>query len=204
MEKGIVTPKDFANQGYVLLPNLVSEAMVAFLYEYVLKSAKAGRLRSGDAGVPDSPNFYSDPFMDTLLELLLPRMEKECGGLLFPTYSYFRVYKHGDVLKKHTDRPSCEVSATLNLGYAAQEPWPIWIETANSTKSFPLKPGDALLYKGIELPHWREKFLGEHSAQVFLHYVRQDGPNKDLIYDKRNSLTTSPMISRLMVQIGVS
>ena len=201
MEKLTETTSGFAQAGYGIVRELVPGPVRSFLYEYALKSAQAGRLRIGDSAMPDTPNFYCDTFTDTLLELLLPRMEAESGVRLFPTYSYFRVYQHGDVLRRHKDRLSCEISATLNLGCAANEPWPIWIEVGGVAKSASLEPGDAMLYKGIEIPHWRESFPGEHSAQAFLHYVDQNGPYKDMIYDGRKGLSTSPMSLHLMEQL---
>jgi hypothetical protein len=201
VEKVTEMASGFAQAGYVVLRGFVPEPARAFLYEYALKSVKAGRLRIGDSTMADTPNFYCDPFTDTLLELLLPRMETETGLMLFPTYSYFRVYKHGDVLKRHQDRYSCEISATLNLGRMSDEPWPIWVEVEGVARNISLEPGDAMLYRGIEIPHWRESFSGEHSAQVFLHYVDQNGQHKDLIYDGRKSLSTSPMSTHLMEQL---
>ena len=201
VQKASETTHSFSRSGYVLLRMLVPRPMRSFLYEYVLKSARAGRLGLGDSGVPNTPNIYGDPFMDSLLELFVPRMEAESGKRLFPTYSYFRLYKHGDVLKRHQDRPSCEISATLNLGYAAPEAWPIWLDVGGERKSVSLEPGDALLYKGIEIPHWRERFAGEHSAQVFLHYVDQGGPYKAFAFDRRESLSTSPVASRILEQL---
>src|SRR5262245_66530252 len=114
--------------------------------------------------------------MEGLLEELMPRMEAETQRRLHPTYSYYRVYKRGDVLPRHTDRESCEVSVSLCLGYAASEPWPLWLERLGASRAIALRPGDALLYRGIELPHWREAFAGEHAAQLFLHYVDRAGP----------------------------
>ena len=141
MEKLSETTSSFANAGYGLVPKLANGPVCSFLYEYVVKSARAGRFNLNDDAVPNTPGSYADPFMDALLELSLPRMEAESGLRLFPTYSYFRVYKCGDVLKRHQDRPSCEVSATLNLGYKAQKPWPIWIEVDGMAKSISLEPG---------------------------------------------------------------
>jgi hypothetical protein len=142
--------------------------------------------------------------MDSLLEMLLPRIEGETGVRLYPTFSFFRVYKHGDVLRRHHDRQSCEISVTLNLGYAAAEPWPIWVEAAGTAKSFSLQPGDALLYRGIEVPHWRDSFPGEHCAQVFLHYVAQHGPYREWAFDKRPTLAISPLVVRIMEQFRSS
>ena len=194
----------FAQAGYAILRELIPEPLHTFLCEYVLKSARAGRFTSGDSGVPATPCLFGDPFMESLLWLLLPSMETASGKRLFPTYSYLRIYKDGDVLTRHQDRPSCEISATLSLGYQAPSPWPIWIEVGGVAKSVALEPGDALLYKGIEVPHWREQFAGTYSAQVFLHYVDQHGPHKNLRYDQRDALATSPMTIRILEQLMTS
>ena len=113
--------------------------------------------------------------METLLLYLKPLMKKQTGLDLYESYSYARTYKRGDILKRHKDRPSCEISTTLNLG---GDPWPIFIEPSNKII---LKPGDMLIYKGCELEHWRDSFDGEVCVQVFLHY-RKD---KKYIYDGR-------------------
>lgn len=191
----------FASNGYALLRNLVPESACSFLYEYARKSGAAGRLNIGDTSVPETPNCYADAFMESLLEVLLPRIELESELKLFPTYSYFRVYKHRDVLDRHHDRPSCEVSVTLSLGYAPREPWPIWIDVGGEAKSYALEPGDGLLYKGIELDHWRDRFEGDHAVQVFLHYVDQNGPNRHMKYDMRKGLHTLPMTGRIIEKL---
>jgi hypothetical protein len=54
--------------------------------------------------------------METLLMKMLPIMKERTGLDLIPTYSYARVYEKGAILKRHKDRPSCEISTTLNLG----------------------------------------------------------------------------------------
>jgi hypothetical protein len=144
-----------------------------------------------DGQVRGTPAAYGDFFMDGLLGELTPIIEKATGLKLFPTYSYFRVYKRGDVLLQHTDRPACEISATLALGYDPGRPWPIWIEGANGPTAVILEEGDGLLYRG-QCRHWRDAFDGDHSAQVFLHYVDQNGPNADWRFDKRPNLALFP------------
>lgn len=59
-----------------------------------------------------------------------------------------------------------------------------------------LEAGDALLYRGIECPHWRTHFEGDHQAQVFLHYVDQQGPCAEWKFDKRDSLTDVKKVVR--------
>ena len=146
-----------------------------------------------DQQVPNTYSHYADMVMETLMMKVLPRMEKETGLQLIPTYSYARIYKKGDILKRHKDRPSCEISTTLNLGGA---PWPIFIDGTGSdnvideyknihkpnapkgTKVL-LEVGDMLVYSGGELEHWREPFNGNICGQVFLHYNHVNGPFAD-------------------------
>jgi len=98
-------------------------------------------------------------------------MEKHTGLKLSETYSYARIYKKGDVLKRHKDRYSCEVSTTLNLG---GDPWSIYLDPTGKEGQagikIDLEPGDMLIYSGCKLEHWRKKFKGNNCAQVFLHY----------------------------------
>jgi hypothetical protein len=143
-----------------------------------------------DTQVPDTYSHYSDIVMETLLVKLLPIMEKTTGLKLNANYSYARIYKNGDVLKRHKDRFSCEISTTLNLG---GDSWPIYLEPSGKENlkgiKVNLKQGDMLVYKGNELEHWREKFEGENCVQVFLHYnnLKTKG-SKENIYDRRPHL----------------
>ena len=154
-----------------------------------------------DEQVPNTYSHYADVAMETLLLKVQPKMEKLTGLKLNPTYSYARIYKRGDVLHRHKDRFSCEISTTMNLG---GDDWPIYIEakknvgepkdgfpaeTTNKGSKVILKPGDMLVYKGMILEHWREVFLGNDCAQVFLHY--NDIKSKDAqknIFDSRPHL----------------
>ena len=117
-------------------------------------------------------------------------MEKATGLKLYPAYTYARIYKKGDELKRHKDRFSCEISTTMNLG---GDDWPIYLEPSEETGKkgikIDLKPGDMLVYRGCELEHWREKFKGKECIQVFLHYnnVKTKG-SKDNMFDKRPHL----------------
>ena len=125
-------------------------------------------------------------------------MEKEISLKLKESYTYLRIYKKGDFLKRHKDRFSCEISTTLNLG---GDPWPIYLEPnpkmgyyddngyvkskAKGVK-VDLEPGDMLVYRGMELEHWREPFKGNECVQVFLHYNNSATKGaKENIYDRR-------------------
>ena len=161
-----------------------------------------------DQQVPNTYSHYADHVMETLLVKMLPVMAKETGLNLVPTYSYARIYKKGDILRRHKDRPSCEISTTLNLG---GDPWPIFIDGTGADsvideyKSI-IKPnapegtkvlldvGDMLVYSGCELEHWREPLEGDVCAQVFLHYNHVDGPFAEKNrFDKRPMLGVPPI-----------
>ena len=125
--------------------------------------------------------------METLLQNLKPVMEKETKLKLSPTYSYARIYKNGDVLARHKDRFSCEISTTLNLG---GDSWPIYLDPTSKFGQagikIELKPGDMLVYSGCELEHWREEFKGQNCGQVFLHYNKKGSKMaKENEFDKR-------------------
>ena len=145
----------------------------------------------GDRRVPLSYSTSANPMFERLLDHNTKKMEDLVGKKLFPTYSYARIYYNGSSLKIHKDRPSCEYSVTLCLSNDRSE-WPIHIMDKNDNENIVIQqPGDALLYKGCELSHWRNEFLGESHSQVFLHYVDQNGPSSEYKYDKRQSLNTN-------------
>lgn len=133
--------------------------------------------------------FYSDAFTEVILVNKLKKMEQETGLKLIPTYSFSRVYSYNADLKKHKDRPSCEVSVTAMWG-SDGVPWPIFMDGVKCE----MQPGDAVIYLGCELEHWRENFEGDWHAQSFLHYVDANGPYKDCAYDRRE-FALSPEIN---------
>jgi hypothetical protein len=126
-----------------------------------------------------SPSWYHDAVMTGLLDIKLPVVEKKSKLKLFPTYTYWRYYVYGATLDKHTDRPACEISVTACI--KKYDDWPIIVED----KKFELNEGDAILYNGVSQKHWRPGiYKGSGMAQVFLHYVDQNGPYKDHAYDR--------------------
>lgn len=182
---------EFTAQSYTLVKQLVPEADRQRLYQHAMERSKTASMRP-DTRVPDTPAAFGDPHMESLLERLLRSIELVTQLQLFPTYSYFRVYKTGDVLPRHTDRPACEISVSVNLGYDAPASWPIWIEGPLGPSSISMEAGDAVVYRGIDCPHWREAFKGTSSVQVFLHYVDQHGEHVEWKFDKRQRLGTVP------------
>jgi hypothetical protein len=181
---------EFANNWFVVKRAVIDADTVRLTYRHVLDRARGPTIALGDNQIPDAPVGYADPLTDTLLEKIRGSVEQNTGLKLWPTYSYFRVYQRGNLLKAHRDRPSCEVSMTVSLGMDAPEPWPIWIAGPMGTSSVSLNPGDGLIYRGCDCYHWREPFGGSHLAQLFLHYVDRDGPNTEWKFDKRPRLSS--------------
>ena len=207
----------FKKDKYQLIKGAVSKEICDMAYRYLQISAEADHwlLKNNathernplvgdfkDQQVPNSYAKYADRLMETLLIKTIPVMEKKTGLQLVPTYAYCRLYKTGNILNRHKDRQSCEISTTLCLG---GDPWPIFIDPTGSNnilsgsetttvvkpdapKGIPytLTPGDMIIYSGCELEHWREPFQGKLCGQVFLHYNHANGRfAKTNLYDKR-------------------
>ena len=90
-----------------------------------------------------------------------------------PAYAFWRILRARRELRRHEDRNACEVSASLRSSRCRDERL---ADPRTGTSTAPkrgvaLNPGDAIVYQGCRIPHWREPFAGERQYQVFLHYV---------------------------------
>jgi len=179
----------FEANGYVVVKQFLSRLMCDYINENIKLLEAASSFAYGDTQVEKAFSAASPIITETLLEVVTPFLSHQINCELYPTYSYLRIYVKGAVLEKHTDRNSCEVSATIPLSCDSPTIWPLFLETSENSIRVELEPGDALIYKGIELPHWREPFEGERQVQVFLHYVRQDGEYSDFRFDQRPHLS---------------
>jgi len=197
---------EFQKQQYVYLPEFLDRENCGQLTQE-LKNLVSQGASTKDTQCPLSDAVYGAPAFDSLLEQLVPYFEQAIGKKLLPTYSYARIYRVGDELKNHRDRPSCEISATITLGFRG-DIWPIFmakpsitdtgvtvVDENNNThfveniSKIEMNIGDVVLYHGQEVFHWREKYHGEWQAQVFLHYVDANGVNTAEKYDKRDKLS---------------
>jgi|TARA_R100000781_G_C4076178_1_gene126155 hypothetical protein len=208
---------------YILIKNALSKEMCNFLYGYFyfkrnvfIKYLKDrfispyqtdwGNFGGGPpkTSYVDSPSgevysHYSDLAMETLLEKMRPLMEKQTGLKLYPTYSFARIYKKGDVLRRHIDRYACEISSSLCLG---GDKWPIYIDSSKTPKgkkkvTINMEQGDMVIYRGCELPHWRTKFKKKECCQVFLHYIEKGSQKaEENKYDRRDCLGVSSFLRK--------
>jgi hypothetical protein len=176
----------FERDGYVVSRRVFDQHSLDIYTNYVLMLGDNSFRRHDEKfGFRDR---YADTLMESILLHLQPTMEQATGLTLLPTYSYLRIYEAGAVLARHEDRHACEISGSLTLGYDAPEPWPLWLETHGQPRSITLHRGDMLLYKGHELPHWRECFSGNYWIQAFFHYVDANGPLASYRFDGRRGI----------------
>ena len=209
----------FKKKKYTVIRQAISQDLAGFVANYFLMQKQVydtcrqtryispfeniiGHYENDAEQIPNTYSQYGNIAMETLMLKIQPLMEKETGLKLYPAYTYARIYKKEDVLKRHKDRFSCEISTTMNLG---GDDWPLYLEPDSSkggvkegvgyvsenTKGVrvDLKPGDMMVYKGMELEHWRDKFKGKECIQAFLHYNNKKTPGaKDNMFDKRPHL----------------
>ena len=99
------------------------------------------------------------------------------------------IYQKGDELKPHVDRPACEISVTCHIATKG-EPWPIYMKALGKEPvAHYFEPGDACIYRGCEVAHWRETTENtDFNVQMMLHYVDKNGPNAEYKFDKRSNL----------------
>ena len=209
----------FKKKKYTVIRQAISKDLASFVANYFLMQKQVydtcrnaryfspfeniiGHYEGRDEQIPETYSQYSNIAMETLMLKCQPKMEEVTGLKLYPAYTYARIYKKGDILKRHKDRFSCEISTTMNLG---GDDWPIYLEpnpkkgsmkpgvgyVSDNTKGVrvDLKPGDMLVYSGCELEHWRNKFKGKECVQVFLHYNNRKTPGaRENMFDKRPHL----------------
>jgi len=212
----------FKTKKYQIIRGALSKELANFIFNYMMLQrdavdwmVKHNKVNPAnpfigertDKQVLGAYSKYADWVMETLLMFMIPIMKAKTGMELLPTYSYTRLYEKGNKLRRHKDRPSCEVSTTLHLG---GDPWPIFLDPTGGNfvidefkelhkpgapkgVRVDLKIGDMLIYSGCDFEHWREPFQGNICSQVFLHYNHANGPFAQTNFlDKRPILGIPP------------
>jgi hypothetical protein len=179
----------FDTKGYTVIKNFLEEETALLLFEYMKFSTQVMLLNNQDPYVSTSvPGCIgqrgADHIIESLLKFKTQRVEEIVGFELYPTYSVGRIYTNGNKLVRHVDRPPCEISVTVKLSDTKNYNYPFYID---GNEIF-LEDGDAVIYKGVEIPHWREECVSEEKyfvAQLFLHYVQKGGKYDHLKYDRQ-------------------
>ena len=196
---------NFEKDRYIIIKEAIPEILSRFITDYFLLKREVSHTffrygitdnttsewgRWGDEQVPGTYVHYSDVAMETLLAWMHPVMKKHTGLDLSPMYSYARIYRKGDKLDRHKDRPSCAISTTMALGF--DKPYPIYLDPTGGVNNKGIKvdlnPGDMLVYRGCDLEHWRKPFEGDDCVQVFLHYNEEGTFKPEDKFDGRSHI----------------
>jgi hypothetical protein len=172
----------FRERRYVIARDLVHPFELSALREYTAALLREGLLSFGDRQVSRRFGRYNEPISRFLQTRLTPLMSAVAGRALVPTFSFLFCYASGAELTPHIDRREAEYSISLQVDYApepspdAATPWPLGFQLADGTTVLTdLRLGDAVLYHGAELVHFRAPLPeGHRSAQLILEYVPAD------------------------------
>lgn len=175
--------KQLLENNYIFIPNFISkDRATEMAVDFDFYCSRNNLI--GDVQAPNSSSVYNYiSFLELLCEKT-PFISGIIGETVLPTYTYARVYKPGDDLKRHRDRDACEISLTVNL--YKEKDWPIYVQKPNREEvSIEMQPGDAVLYLGRIADHWRNEINQEKYIQVFLHYVRSRGSCNYAYFDRK-------------------
>ena len=203
----------FQENGYLLIPKLITD--IQNLYspppfdddgnrKFGTLGYREGQVvyKEEDGQVPTAFSRYGYPPFENIHDLVRQALENTLGFELFPTYYFERFYWKDSVLKKHVDRPACEISVTIQIS-SNTKPWPIFFKKPNGeTTCLILGDGDGVVYKGMELEHWRDnldsrfnkiqRYINKlrkkdddtYHHQIFFHYVKAQGNYVQHAFDR--------------------
>ena len=186
----LAAPSDaeqFAQRGYLVARNLLSRRLMDIALRYYLSYLKI----EGYYSVTENTralNRYADALGEALIPEIQPMIEHRTGKKLLPTYSFARIYTTESILTRHVDRGACEISATLTVGFKSPSLWPIFVQHDGQDIAVELDVGDALIYRGMDIPHWREPLQSGFWCQLFFHFVDAEGSMTEHQFDGRDRL----------------
>jgi hypothetical protein len=184
------TARRFRKDRYLLVKGVLPSALLEYLKVYYGILMANNRFWN-DRACPSSLSLGGDPGLDAILEWIRPELSRLVGFDVVPTFSYTRQYAKGEVLARHRDRATCEVSVTVAIQVPkGAGPSVIHLKAAKlkQTKVAMLE-GDGCVYAGTEVEHWRERFRVGGYIQLFLHFIAKTSRNyPKLVFDGRECL----------------
>lgn len=211
---------DYHRDGYATVRGLIPPEVAANLFKQIqIDLTAAGRSfndfaklhqLSKQETVDISGHFYRP--LTTFLWGLTPIIGQLTGADVLPSYDYFRIYGEGEICRVHSDRPSCEHSLSLTLAYSDGLPWPLEVGSQRVDSEGPcvddfgdepftgvaMEPGDAVLYRGIDLRHGRTMpNPNQWSAHLFLFWVERGGPFAQHAFDEQRLRSELKRVSNL-------
>ncbi|HEX4638353.1 MAG TPA: hypothetical protein VH170_02590 [Chthoniobacterales bacterium] len=192
------TARQFRKSRYLFVKELLPAEILRYLkiyYDILLENG----LFTRDDQCPASLSLGGDPGLDAVLEWIRPEVGRLVGLELAPAYSYTRRYGKGELLARHKDRQSCEVSVTLSIEVPkGGAPSVIYLKSPNSRATkIAMREGDGCIYAGGEIEHWRDRFKRDGYIQLFLHFISKSGPYyPEHLFDGRQCLGTGRAVSQ--------
>lgn len=213
---------DYQADGYATIRGLIPPEVASNLFRQLQMDLEAaGKSFESFAKLHDlsrhqtvdiSGHFYRP--LATFLWGMTPIISHITGADVLPSYDYFRIYQKDDICRVHADRPSCEHSVSLTLAYSDDQPWPLQVGSARVTSVDPcvedfgdephssveMQPGDAVLYRGMDLRHGRtQPNPNRWSAHLFLFWVERDGPFAQHAFDVERLRSELGRVANLQV-----
>tara|TARA_Y100001938_G_scaffold124357_1_gene174313 strand:+ start:3313 stop:4044 length:732 start_codon:yes stop_codon:yes gene_type:complete len=212
--------KQFDRDGYLKVENLYDSkelfcdvpTLRGMLDYFDNKNKDIFRHEDVEKQVNGSVSRYNYPKYRRMHTIIRKKLESIVGRELYPTYFLDRFYFSGQKLDRHMDREPCEISVSIHVGTNLPDKlkkWPFKIKSLDvkdgdriirgEERSVSLNPGDGVIYKGCECPHWRDPMpspknklsLGKkhkeyYYHQIFFHYVLADGLRCQFAWDSSN------------------
>lgn len=168
----------FREKGYAPMAGLIHPFHLGALRRYYRCLIRTGKLPLGDGQSPRRYVAHNESVARFFHHQLTATVSAITGEAVKPSYVYLASYQSGARLDKHTDREQCEFSISLCVDYspepARETPWPLHLDTHEGTATVFQAIGDGLLYRGTQLPHYRDPLPeGNTSTSLFFHYVRE-------------------------------
>jgi hypothetical protein len=179
--------REFARHGVTEVARFFTPSEFDRLRRHLTRKTRRRLFRSmqGDSQVGGAPCEYGDPLAEQFLQVKTSYLSEQLNLDLVPTYSYLRVYRPGDRLPAHRDRPACEITVSASLSLDSH--WPLRMLINGEIVEHCPPPQNAVAFKGHELLHWREALSGDKPvAQILFHYVQRHGPYASWANDRRS------------------
>jgi hypothetical protein len=169
----------FRPHRYVNLPGLLHGFHMDALRKYYRRLIRTGGMYLGDGQTNRRHCAHNETVSRFFHQQFTHAVSAVVGEEVKPSYTYVVSYREGAELERHNDRAQCEFTLSLLVDYPPererQSPWPLCLDVDGRTVEVVQNVGDALLFCGRALPHFRPRLPeGCTSTSALFHYVRKD------------------------------
>ena len=169
---------EFAHQGYCAVRGLLPKPQVAALARYYRALVETGGWALGDAQVTRRHGWHNESVARFYHHQLTSFAAALAGAPVCASYCYVSAYQRGAELDPHVDRKQCAytMSFIVDEHGGNSVDWPLWFLAGAERSAVTLAVGDAVLFRGHDIPHWRESApqAGLALSTLLFHYVPTD------------------------------